>query len=69
MRHGWSALWRAAIGFTAFLRFLTDMRCYENFLALSRVSAKTEIWNSCEYQFNVKIWKLRKTWKYKNLTI
>jgi len=41
-------LWRTAIGFTVFLRFLTDMRWCEN-----SVSAKTEIWNSCEYQFNV----------------
>jgi len=29
------------------------------------VTAKTEIWNSCEYQFNVKLWILWKTWKYK----
>ena len=33
------------------------------------VSVKTEIWNSCEYQFNAKIRKLWKTWIYKNLTI
>jgi len=44
----------AAFGFTAFLRFLTDMRCCK----ILSVSAKMEIWNSCEYQFNVKIWKL-----------
>jgi len=52
---------RTAIGFTAFPHFPTDMRCCEN------VAAKAEIWNSCEYQLNVKIWKLWKTWKYKNL--
>jgi len=34
---------------------------------LLSVSAKTEIWNSCEYQFDVKIWKLCKTWKYKKI--
>jgi len=43
---------RTAIGFTAFPHFPTDMRCCEN------VAAKAEIWNSCEYQLNVKIWKL-----------
>jgi len=42
------------IGFTVFLCFLTDMRCCENL----SVAEKTEIWNSCEYQSNVKIWKL-----------
>ena len=28
-----------------------------------------EIWNSYEYQFDVKIWKLWKTWQYSNLGI
>ena len=44
---------RTALGFTAFLCFLTNMQCCKN-----SMSAKTDIWNSCEYQFNVKIWKL-----------
>ena len=33
------------------------------------VAAKTEIWNSCEYQFHAKIWKLCKTRKIVNLGI
>jgi len=40
-----------AIGFTAFLLFLSSVAKTLN------VAEKTEIWNSCEYQFNVKIWK------------
>jgi len=45
------------------MRFLTDMQCSET------VAAKTDILNSREYQFNVKVSKLWKTWKYKNLTM
>ena len=51
-------LWRTAIGFTAFLRFLSDMQCCVN-----SVSAKTEIWNSYEYQFNVKNMEFMKNLK------
>ena len=66
MRHGWSVTLTNCyrlFGLSAFSNRHAVLR------KLLSVAAETEIWNSCEYQFNVKIWKLWKTWKYKSLTI
>ena len=65
MHHGWS------VNLTYCYR-LSGLSAFSNRHTMVRklcVTAKTEIWNSCEYQFNVKIRKLWKTWKYKNLAI
>ena len=65
MLHGWSVT-------LTYCYRLYGLSAFSNRYAVLQklsVAAKKEIWNSCEYQFNVKIWKLRKTWKYKNLRI
>ena len=60
-RHCWSVTltycYLQALGLSAFSNRHAVLRNYK------------EIANSCEYEFNVKIWKLWKTWKYQNLTI
>ena len=58
-------LWRTAIGFTAFLRFLTDMRCCENSKCVIKNGNLEQLWISV-CRKNMELWK---TWKYKNLTI
>jgi len=37
-------LWRTAIGFTAILRFLTDMRCCENSKCVSKNGNLEQLW-------------------------
>jgi len=58
-RHG---LWLISYFDVAYCYRLYGLSAFSNRHAvlhkLLSVSAKTEIWNSCEYQFNVKIWKL-----------
>jgi len=39
-------LWRTATGFTAFLRFLTDMRCCENSKCVSKNGNLEQLWIS-----------------------
>jgi len=53
------------LGFTALLRFLTDLRCWE---PLSE-GAKTEIRNGCEKSVSRKNMEIIKNFEIKNLTI
>jgi len=39
-------LWRTALGFTAFLSFLTDMLCCENSMCGSKTQILKQLWIS-----------------------
>jgi len=49
-------LWRTAVGFTAFLRFLTDMRCCENFKCGCKNGNLEQLWISVQRK-NMEIMK------------